>query len=335
MTRPGRQCREHDHRTWQSTPWVRRTDAPRESQGRRAVAVRGYVSYRLPARGRECFATILSTGTRQERRADVPARRAADAGHVRPEARRARRRRRRVQADRLERAGHRRLRAAAADGPHGCTSRPSCAACITTAAVTRTCRCTPATTSTCPTKSSATATRPAWARCARTSSATAAASCRRTPICPARSAGARCARRPARTAASWAAATIRSAPNAPPSSIIRRTKSGGRRSCAASRSLTDIELPEGITLDRLHGRRASGGAVRRSSSAARTRGATRQLPAPAATGVRHAHVGQGPRGVRPRPRRRTAPASATAARCSARRRCWPAGWSSAACSSST
>ncbi len=55
-------------------------------------------------------------------------------------------------------------------------------------------------------------------------------------ICPARWVGARSARRPGRTADFWAAATIRFAPSARPTSTIRPTTSGSRKSCAASRA---------------------------------------------------------------------------------------------------
>ena len=163
----------------------------------------------------------------------------------------------------------------------------------------------------------------------------AARSCRPTPICPARWAGARCARRPGRTAGFWAAATIRSAPSARPTSTIRPTTSGSRRSCAASRGWRDTELPDGITLDRLDGRRRLveqfDDAVPRGSS----RGAT--------WATFRASSGWPSRcSPRPRSARRStsaaktpARATATAARCSARRRCWPGGWSSGACGSST
>ncbi len=75
------------------------------------------------------------------------------------------------------------------------------------------------------------------------------------PISPARSAGARIARRPGRTAGFLGGATIRFAPSARRSSTIRRMKSGARKSCAANRGSTDTDLPEGITLDRLKDRR--------------------------------------------------------------------------------
>ena len=60
---------------------------------------------------------VSAPGPGQERRAAVSARRTADAGHVRPQARGAGRRRRRIQAHRHQCLGRRDLRAAAADGP--------------------------------------------------------------------------------------------------------------------------------------------------------------------------------------------------------------------------
>ena len=59
-------------------------------------------------------ATVVRAG--QERGVDLPARRAAHPGHGGHEAARAERNRRRVPADRIERAGHRCLRISAADG---------------------------------------------------------------------------------------------------------------------------------------------------------------------------------------------------------------------------
>ena len=218
---------------------------------------------------------------------------------------------------------------------NGCTRRRSCAACTTTAAATRTCRCTRALTPISPTRNFATPTRRAWARSARTWSATGRECCLHMCICPVRWVGAKRARR-----------------RGPHGGFLGRTYDPFCTECTAfvdhppddmwkpqvvrgEPHLGSTGLPAEVTLDRLRDRRRLVDQLDRPFAQAPRRRRSGRLSQASTPGVRDAFLGRGARSLRSEPRRPYPARALWPHACLARRRSWRVASSSGACGSST